>query len=309
LDPRNRQWERDWYDLKKRIATEGWTASVLRDFGRICVPRVEIKPPYGLGGAHPPSRDWGDLSLGDLGQFEVKFLERHKEDLPVPDDMLPQVFGLLQHGMMAASGMLSDIGTVYFTTPTCYPEREVDGDGDERESDAGEVMTLFLKLFDRLAEQAPNVALGHVLTWPEDDKFFFRKLKLYALSKPVLFTSDDVVTRLLALDQTVFWDTDVSREMVFAMVDRWATFTVGQRTKLGERILAGPDKKAFWSDEEYPNIRDEFAARYARYLELQGCALTEGQSSRLIKITSGIERWNDGWASSTVTERGSHVGW
>jgi hypothetical protein len=239
----------------------------------------------------------------------VKFLERHKEDLPVPDDMLPQVFGLLQHGMMAASGMLSDIGTVYFTTPTCYPEREVDGDGDERESDAGEVMTLFLKLFDRLAEQAPNVALGHVLTWPEDDKFFFRKLKLYALSKPVLFTSDDVVTRLLALDQTVFWDTDVSREMVFAMVDRWATFTVGQRTKLGERILAGPDKKAFWSDEEYPNIRDEFAARYARYLELQGCALTEGQSSRLIKITSGIERWNDGWASSTVTERGSHVGW
>ena len=306
-DPRNRQWNGDWFDLKKRISGEGWTASVLRDFCRICNPRVEIKPPYRLDGSRPPRKDWDELSLGDVGQFEVKFLERHNEDLSVPDEVLPQVFGVLQHGMIAASGMLADIGTVYFRTPSCYPKREVDG--DERDSDVGEVMTLFIKLFDRLSDQYPDIALGHVLTWPEDDKFFFRKLKLYALSKPAIFTPDDVAKRILALTQDFFWDTGVSRELLFLLVDRWATFTDDQRTDLGERILTGPDKAAYWSDDEYPGNRDEFAARYARYLELQGCALTEGQSARLVEITSDIERWSDGWATSTVTERGSRVGW
>ena len=209
--------------------------------------------------------------------------------------------------MIAASGMLADIGTVYFTTPTCYPGREVDG--DERESGAGEVMTLFQELFDRLVEHAPSIARGHALTWPEDDQFFFRKLKLYALSKPDLFTSTDVATSLLALDQEGFWNTDVSRELIFLMVDRWATFTNDQQLELGERILSGPDQKTFWDDEEYPGIRNEFAARYARYLELKGCNLDSDQAAQLAGIISGIERWNDGWATSTVTQRGSRVGW
>lgn len=306
-DPRNRQWDGDWFDVKKRIASEGWTASVLRDFSRICAPRIEIKPPYRLGGVHPPSEDWGDLNLSDLGQYEVKLLERHNEDLPVPDSMLRKVFGLLEQGMVAASGMLADIGTTYFVTPTCYPEREVDG--DERASDAGEVMTLFIDLFDRLAEHDPDTALGHVLTWPDDDKFFFRKLKLYAFSKTALFAPDEVAARLLGLDQAIFWDTDATRELMFLIVDRWATFTGDEQAALGERILCGPDKASYWSDEEYPGIRDEFAARYARYLELQGCALAEGQSERVAEITSGIERWSEGWATSTVTQRGSRFGW
>lgn len=306
-DPRNRQWNGDWFDLKKRIAGEGWTASVLRDFHRICSPRVEIKPPYRLEGSRPPSKDWDEISLGDVGQFEVKFLERHNEDLTVSDEVLPQVFGVLQHGMMAASGMLADIGTVYFKTPSCYPEREVDG--NERDSDVGEVMTLFIELFDRLVNHHPDIALGHVLTWSEDDKFFFRKLNLYGLSKASIFTPDDVAKRILALKQDFFWDIDVSRELLFLLVDRWLTFTHNQRANLGERILAGPDKAAHWSDEEYSGNRDEFVARYARYLELQGCAFTEGQAARLVQITSRIERWSDWWATSTVMERGSRVGW
>ena len=306
-DPRNRQWDGDWFDVKRRIASEGWAASVLRDFSRICAPRIEIKPSYGLGGVHPPCEDWGDLNLSDLGQYEVKFLERHNEDLPVPDSMLRNVLSLLEQGMVAASGMLADIGTTYFVTPTCYPEREVDG--DERTSDAGEVMTLFIDLFDRLAAHDPDTALGHALTWPDDDKFFFRKLKLYAFSKTSLFAPNQVATRLLALDQAIFWDTDVSRELMFLIVDRWATFTDDERAALGNRILCGPEKAPYWSDKEYPGIRDEFAARYARYLELQGCALAEGQSARVAKMTSGIERWSDGWATSTVTQRGSRVGW
>lgn len=304
-DPRNREWASDWFDLKRRVANEGWTPSVLREFGRIVSPKLDIKPPYGLAGVCPPQADWSDIALSNLGQFEVKFLEHHNVDLPIPDEVLPEVFDILEGAMISASGMLSDIGTVYFTTPTCYPDREVDG--KERHPKAANALKLFIELFDRLVVCAPQAALGHFLTWPIEDRFFFRKLGIYALSKEELFDAEEVATRLLALDQDVFWDDNVTREVVFLLIDRWAAFPEPLRQRLGDRLLAGPDQESYWSDEDYPRVRDEFAVRYTRYLESQGCALVDDQSERLSAMICQIENWNDSWASSIVTERGSHL--
>ncbi|GAB5447944.1 SIR2 family protein [Gymnodinialimonas sp.] len=306
-DPRNRQWDGDWFDLQKRISNEGWTTSVLRDFRRVCSPRIAIKRPYSLGGVRPPSKDWPDLRLEDMGRFEVQFLERHNEELAVPDDALPRVIDILADQLLAASGMLSDIGATYFITPTCYPGREVDG--NDRYSDAAEAMAFFIELFNRLQVLHPALARGHAGTWPFADKFFFRKLRLFALSKPALFSADDVAETVLSLDDEVFWDTDVSRELLFLLVDRWASFSQAQQTLIGTKILEGPDQEEHWSAEDYPRFKSELVGRYGRYLELQGCSLTYDLSEKLARVVSGIENWSDGWATSTVTERGSHVGW
>ena len=305
-DPRTREWDGDWFDLKRRVANDGWSPSVIREFGRVAAPKLDIKPPYSIAGARPPTADWSDIELGHLGQFEVKFLERHKDDLTVPDEVLPQVFGLLEGAMKAASGMLSDIGTTYFVTPTCYPDREVDG--EDRHNEAADALKFFVELFERLLQAAPDIALGHFLTWPVEDKFFFKKLVLYALSKEDLFGPEEVAKRVLALRQDIFWDSDVARELIFLLVDRWSAFPEPLRYQLGERLLSGPDQESYWSDEVYPSRRDEFVARYARYLEIQGCELSGDQSERLAAIIDSIENWSDGWATSTVTERGSHVG-
>ncbi|NOD65442.1 SIR2 family protein [Ruegeria sp. HKCCD6109] len=306
-DPRNREWDGAWFDLKRRITTEGWTPSVLREFGRVAAPKLDIKPPYSLAGVRPTSADWPEIELGHLGQFNVKFLERHNDDLDIPDDVLPKVFGLLEDAMKAASGMLTDIGTIYFSTPTCYPDREIDG--EDRHPDAADAFKLFIELFERLSQISPQVALGHFLNWPMEDKFFFRKLGLYALSKDNLFGPEEVGQRILGLSQDVFWDTDVSRELIFLLVDRWADFPEPLRHRLGQRLLAGPDQKGYWSDDVYPSVRDELVARYTRYLELQGCELVGDQSDRLSALIATIENWSDGWATSTVTEHGSQIGW
>jgi hypothetical protein len=306
-EPRNIQWNGDWFELKRRISIESWTPSVLRAFRRICSPRVKIEPPYNLSGSRPPNPNWENVTLRELGQFEVKFLDRHGEVFEVPDDMLAQVFGEIQQGMMATSGLLTEVDTVYFNTPTCYPKREVDG--DEQHTDDEEMMTLLVELFDRLAEHAPEIALGHVLTWPKEDKYFFRKLRLYALSKPTLFSSNELAKRLLTLNQSDFWDTDVCRELLFLLVDRWNEFAENEKASIGKRILAGPDKADFWSDEDYPRIRDESAARYARYMELQGCSLVKAQGTHLVEIITSIDRWNDAWATSIVIKNCTTVGW
>ncbi|ATG74481.1 hypothetical protein AN401_11985 [Zobellella denitrificans] len=306
-DPRNRQWNGDWFDLKKRINAEGWTASVLRDFRRVTTPRLEIKPPFGLRQSRPPCLRWKEIHLSDLGRWEVEFLKRHGEGLDVPDDLLPRVVGILEEQLTVASGLLGDIETVYFQTPTCYPNREVDGRKHITES--AEVVTWFVQFFDRMVAKWPELAKAHATTWSTADRFFFRKLKLYAFSKAEAFEADHVAEEVLSLDQETFWDIDVVRELLFLLVDRWVEFSQESRNQLIDRILTGPDQCSHWSDDEFPGLRDEFAARYIRYLELQGCELTADRSERLAELIRSIPGWSDGWATSTVVEWGSHTGW
>ncbi len=306
-DSRNSQWNGAWFDLTNRVKADGWTASVLREFRRVTTPRLEIKPPYGLRQSRPPSVSWEKINFEDLGQFEVVFLERHNEDLDVPVELLPQVLGVLEDQLVIASGLLRDIETVYFETSTCYPDREVDG--EEHITKSREILTWLIQLFDRMAAKWPELARAHATTWPATDQFFFRKLKLYAFGNAAAFEADHVAKVIVSLDQETFWDIKVARELLFLLVDRWEEFSQEHRTQLIDRLLAGPDQLSHCSDEEFPRLRDEFAARYARYIELQGCVLTADRGERLAEMIRGIPEWSDGWATSTVTERGSHGGW
>ncbi|CAI8880646.1 SIR2_2 domain-containing protein [Pseudomonas sp. IT-P258] len=306
-DPRNRQWNGEWFDLMNRINAEGWTASVLRKFRSVATPRLEIKLPFGLAQSKPPSIPWEGIHLGDLGQCEVVFLERHNEDLNVPEDLLPQVFSILEEQLTVASGLLRDIETSYFHTPTCYPGREVDG--NDRVTDAAETVTWFVQLFDRLAAKWPELANAHATTWPATDPFFFRKLKLYAFSKVEAFEADHVAQEVLRFDQEAFWDIHVIRELLFLLADRWTEFSQENRNRLTDRILIGPDQLSHWLDEEFHGLRNKFAVKYARYLELKGCELTADRSERLANMTKDILEWNDAWATSMVIERGSYSGW
>lgn len=306
-DPRNFQWNGEWFDLKRRINTKGWTASVLRSFRRAATPRLEIKPTSGLGQSKPPRTSWEEIRLGDIAQCEVIFLDRHNENLDIPDDLLPQVFAILEEQFTVASGLLGDIEAIYFRTPTCYPERKVDG--KKYISKAGKALNWFIQLFDRMAAKWPELAKAHATTWPTTDRFFFRKLKLYAFNKVDVFDANTVAEEILLLEQEAFWDIHVARELLFLLVDQWRGFSPTSRNKLTDRILRGPDQRSHWSDEDFPNLRDTFAARYGRYLELQGCKFTSARSKRLAKMIGGVRDWNDGWATSTVIEHGSRAGW
>ncbi|MEZ6992325.1 MULTISPECIES: SIR2 family protein [unclassified Aeromonas] len=306
-DPRNRQWNGDWFDLKERINEEGWTASVLREFRRVTTPRLEIKSPFGLARFKPPCLDWEVIDLSHLGEWDVVFLERHGEDLDIPDELLPQVVGILEQQLIVASGLLNDIETVYFQTPSCYLNRETDGSKHITES--AEVMTWFVQCFDRMAAKWPELARAHATTWSTTDRFFFRKLKLYAFSKTEAFEASYVVEELLSLDQETFWDRNIVREILFLLVDRWCEFAQESRNQLIDRIFEGPSQPTHCSDEEYLGLRDSVVASYTRYLELQGCELTADRSERLDELLKSISGWSDNWATSAVVEGGSHTSW
>ncbi|MGI3129223.1 SIR2 family protein [Halopseudomonas pachastrellae] len=306
-DPGNRPWDGNWFGFKTRIKTEGWTARVLREFRRISTPRLEIKRPFGEGKVRPPSVPWEEIHFRDLGEWDVVFLERHNDDLEVPDELLPQVVRILEEQLATASGLLGDIETLYFQTPTCYPGRDVEG--EEHFTNAEEVVSWFVSLFDRMAATSPKLAYAHATAWSVTDIFYFRKLKLYAFNKAAVFEANNVAADLLILDQEAFWDTYVVRELLFLIVDRWEDFSQENRNRLTDRILAGPDRRPHWSNEEFPALRDCAASRYARYLELQGCEMTVDRKERLAEMISVIPGWRDSWATSMVAKRGARSGW
>ncbi|MCW7548672.1 SIR2 family protein [Photorhabdus sp. APURE] len=306
-DPRNYHYDNGWYELKARIDAEGWTASVLREFRRVMTPRLEIKPPYGLGHVRPPKSPWEEIHLSELGQYEVVFTERHNEDIDVPDDVLLQVFDILEKQLTIASGLLEDIEEFYFPTPSCYPDREVEG--EEFFNKSAEIFIWFIRLYDRVAAKWPELANAHATIWPATEQYYFRKLKLYAFSKTNVFGADHVAKEVLSLEHKDFWDTNVTRELLFLLADRWKEFSHENQDQIIERILTGPNQFPYWSDEEFLEEREVLAAKYARYLELQGCELAEIYSDRLAVMIKRISAWNDGWATSVVISWGSRTGW
>ncbi|GLS36115.1 hypothetical protein GCM10010869_17040 [Mesorhizobium tianshanense] len=90
---------------------------------------------------------------------------------------------------MSGSGLLEELNRTYFTTPTCYPGREIDGEDRDRGSDAN--FRQFLELFARMIEYRPALLRAHVITWPANDEYHFRKLKLFALNHVDLFGADE----------------------------------------------------------------------------------------------------------------------
>lgn len=296
-----------WFDLQSRLQTDGWTARVLRDFQRVTTPRLEISPLRGLDQFKLPQASWKDLHLRDLALCSVSFASPPTKVLDVPDSVLPQVFDILAERLASAAGLLSDIETTYFRTPTCYPGREIDG--EHHIAGAAKLVPCFLKLFERMAATWPELARAHATTWPATDPFYFRKLKLYAFSKVEVFEAADVAKAVLALPQDAFWDGNVARELLFLLADRWKDFSEASQGQLIDRILRGPEQRSHWSDTDYPLRRNEFAARYARYLELQECEIGDAPRKRLASLLASIPSWSDGQATSTVVERGTHFGW
>ncbi|KQN76361.1 hypothetical protein ASF04_25530 [Duganella sp. Leaf61] len=297
----------EWQGLIRQITTEGWTASVKRDFVNAMKPQFEMAAPLGISRIQPPSSSWSEIKLFELGLFKVSILEQRGQELSVPDNQLDQVLGMLEAHLITASGMLGDIQPAYFETPTCYPERETDGKS-RGETFTG-ILTWFVRLFDRIDAQRPELAHAHAMIWPAEDRFIFRKLKLYALSKKNSFTADQVAREICAFNQDSFWDSKVARELLFMLADRWKEFSQEIRDKLIDRILAGPDEPVKVSVNEYPKMKIVLAAKYARYLQLQGCQFSADRSEHLAELIRSIPEWNDSGIHSMLVKRGARSGW
>ncbi len=291
--------EEDWCFLNKRIREEGWNPSVFQDFRKCSRPKLVIKRPesslYTLR-----EKDWNNICLSDIG-FNVVFLNFPRGREPkVTDDALLQVFNTLEYQLNYASELLSRIEIYEFDTPTCYPNREMAGLENIYPLETARNLNFIKELFDRVVNKYHSFARKRVLTGAWEESFYFRKLKLYALSKSDLFNGIEAAEALLSLDLEVFWDKDVARELLFLIVDRWPKFSENNRKLIAERILSGPYQLSNETEEQYRLRSNKLVAIYCRYIQLKVSDLPQDINNRFDEIISIIPNWSDDWVTRFI---------
>jgi hypothetical protein len=294
----------DLFDLKKRIQHEGWTARVLREFKECTAPSLAWTLPSGISRSKPPTESWDEIYLNLLANWEVKFPEQHGDDIDIPDDIVEGAFRALNDHLYRAIELLNDIETTYYRSPTCYPEREVDGRLHYHD-DGHAFFVWIVELFQRLSVLKPEQARSHATIWPKSDNYFFIKLKLFALNHPLLFSAIEAASNILELNQETFWDSGNRRELLFLLHDRWSEFGEANRAAITDRLLNGPDNLLGRDDGEYEKFRKDMACSYTSWLVKKGLELPHEQKSRLDLMIDGIPDWSDDWVTSLATENQS----
>jgi hypothetical protein len=288
--PRDAFGER-WFPFARLQKRDGWTAHVLREFERIMRPRFASRRPAFVG-QRPPVGSWDELHLSDLASFEVTFLRPDSDNLPIPTGVLPEIFRILRRGLERAVGMLTDIDTSYWRTTTFIPQ---DAAGQVHLGDLDKHLLWFVRLFDRLAAEHPDLARAEVKRWPSDEKFFFDKLHLYASRNSQVSSGAEVGAGILGLADAAFWNLYQRRELLHLLAERWVEIDARSRERIEARILAGPSRVNEEPDADYSRRKAISAARILGWLESRGAALGDSAQQALPQLRAADPRWQPSW--------------
>ncbi len=282
------------HEAAERIAAEGWSKSVLRAIERAIEPVFEIGRPI-LNAPLPPVGSWDTVRLLDIVEIKVSVTRWADSKLKPPAAILPEFVAILRRTLVRMSEMFEEGTPNFRRTPTLHHS------GDAGESHGhGRKDSLFRQFqaqFDALVAHDKALARREVATWDSNDPIYFAKFYLYAAWLPGLLDADAIARHILAMPASVFWDSEQSREMLFALRANWAAFAPRQRRAIERRIAAGPPTYEEEPCEDYRARRGALAASWLRWLELNGRALSPAGAAVLQKLKSADPRWTDAWAA------------
>ncbi|MBA3678471.1 MAG: hypothetical protein H0W74_13905 [Sphingosinicella sp.] len=202
--------------------------------------------------------------------------------------------------------LLAESTTFYWSTPTLHPAGERWETLDHyRESSH---FLKFKELFDALAVHDPGAARKEVASWDSVDPVFFAKLFLYAASLPDLVAREVFAKKLLAMPDAPFWDSGLSRELLWALRARWASLRVRDRTRIEGRIVRGRPRREGETRADHRASRNAWSASWLRWLELNGCTLSPSTAAKLPRLVAAEPRWSEDWARNADDSLGSRSG-
>ena len=294
-----------WYDFKEQIAAEGWNNATLRSFEAIVQPQVEFSR-HLLAGPCPPEANWGEIHFRQVVEPMVRVLDRHGDNIEIPDGHLAEVVGILRRSLIRCGHLLDETEVPHWSAPTLHP---TDEPGETIYGRKAHYLLWFKQLFLRLVELDPEAGSAEVRCWPLDDRYFFGRLNIFVAMLSNAIPHNAAFGIVMGVSDVVFWDSGVQREMLFTLRVRWSDFSEVQRRKIERRILQGPSQ---WEEEkpvQYRKRRAVHASSRLRWLELNGCQLTDATVKNLKKIIKIDPRWNDDWAKTAGDSLGGRSGW
>ena len=294
------------FAVDDRIKAEGWSNGVLWEFERSIAPHLKTKSLFDRSPGRPPERDWTDLRLSDIAAFNVGFPHILDIRSEIPDEVLPAVYRIGRRQLEVAAGLLGELDQRARESMQFYLRNN---SGAMRGDNPNIYLQWFRDLLSRMVETRPELVRADIVLWPEEDPFFFDRLRLYAWSLDTLFSGEEVGDGLLSLPNRTFWDNSLRRELLHLLRHRWQELSAEKRRLLEERIVGGREKYEVESDENYNRWSSIQSASILGWLANQGCDLSSETKGVLPRLRSAHPDWSPEWDEDADYDGIGEGGW
>ena len=295
-----------WPAMRRRIDREGWTPSALRDLERYTEPFIKVGRMTGRRRVEPPSAPWSEIQQSDIAHFEVEFPSLGGEPLDVPDDAVCDVFALAARNLIRGLQRLEETDQRWFHKMTLYPDD--DAPGVHYQSPAEKYVSWVADLMKRAGCSDPTVVKATISLWPTSERLILNKMRLFAWNLRSVFSAEEVITSLMAMDQDAFWNSGDQREFLFLLRDRWKDFTAQSREGILDRLFADRDRFSKEGPDKYPEFRDIDLVSRLRWMKKNGCDLTEEMMDRIAGVQARLSEWNDAWTDNAARSLEGRIG-
>ena len=290
-----------WVSFCIYAKQHGWTDLTFEVFKVAATPTLRATSEYDISRFTPPDGGWDTLAAKKIANLEVKFPDRYTTSFEIDDNALPFVIKIFQDNLMLASKLRTDIQNLYggmIESPTCYQNRCVSGEIQYMEFNSEIVM--FLEIFESLIKLNPAAAKDIAEKWTFSERYFFRKLKLFALNHNSLFDIDEVAYWVGQLSEEEFWCENNRRELLFLLGDRWDEFSRQQRQHIIDRLLSPPYSLVDQGEDESDDSARFRAATYGCWLASQKCEFPEKSMKQLNGIVESVSDWKESYVRDTA---------
>lgn len=292
-----------WWGVQAQIKNEGWTSRTLREFASATRPRLTAHRPWSYAPI-PPEGDT-EVPLSRIGQFDVNYPTLLENADDVPDQSLAGILEKIRENLKLAATLEKEIGKAFLRLPTLYPE---DKAGEHHNLDDEAYYMIFARLFMRLSEFDPHAARREYLHWDGSCRFFL-PLRLWAIANPKIVPATEAGRELRGLNCEVFWGHDHSRELLWAIRERWPSLHRRDRLAIEAKILRGREKYRNEGQTEYAERKAGSSAARLVWMQDAGLNLSRAAITKLPALKAATPQWRDSWAKTADRSNEIRTGW
>lgn len=292
------------FDIDFSVGEDGPRDAVARQYARHFSPRLRLNTIWRR--TLPPNAG-PSLKLKDLVDVDVEYPESILT-VSVPDNYLRHVLPKLTASLQLADELEDKHRSYVEISSIEEQEREEDqGDSFERTYKLSGRILAFSRLFKRLAEIDPVLALSELQTWPRRGPSFTR-LRVWALGNLSIAPAGQYALELLSLSHEDFWPFRGERDLLLGLSKRWAEFDKKDRAAIQKRILKGPPR--------YQRNEADYATRAAHqilsrinWLSAQGCQFTFDLDAVNTRLRAAAPEWQPEYAAGAADTHEGRGGW
>ena len=272
-----------YFLLSDRVAREGWSDSIIRDYADLFKPRLVVKRHFGI--RHPLTWTATDRPNPVLA-YDVDYPHPYQE-LRIPDAQLSYAVMRFRENLDLARSLEAEISggpNVYLTTTRAddgAPPIAFDAFG------LTGPLAFFQQLMDRLAAHAPAQAIAEIARWPADDDHIYARLRIWAAGNAPLAPSD-AADMILGLSNHAFWDSEHQRDLLFAIRDRWKDFSDADRKRIEDRILTTTYP---WTADTCGDAEAHYRLDRLFWLDRAGVSFSFNLATQMAELRTIADRW------------------